>query len=61
MTRAKSKFELCSIIDKEICYGEDDEKEEDKNRKNEEADHLCLLNLWEGCEDPFPSVFAQQS
>jgi hypothetical protein len=44
----------------EIFYGEDDdEKEEDKNRKSEEADHLCLFNLREGHEDPLPSLFAR--
>lgn len=62
MTGAESKLQLCSIINKEICYGEDnDEKEEDKNDKSEEADHLCLFNLWEGHEDPLPSLFAHQS
>ena len=46
VTRAESKLRLCSIIDKEIHYGEDDdEKEEDKNRKTEETNHLCLFNL----------------
>jgi hypothetical protein len=62
MTGAEYKLQLCSIINKEICYGEDnDEKEEDKNGKSEEADDLCLFNLWEGSEDPLPSLCAHQS
>ncbi len=59
VTRAESELKLCStIIDKEILHGEedDDEKEEGKNRKSEETDHLCLFNLWEGHQDTFPSV-----
>ena len=60
MTRAKSELKLYSIIDKEICYGEgNDEKEEDKDRKSKEADHLCLFDLREGHENPLPSLFAR--
>ncbi len=58
MTGAESKLQLCSIINKEISYGEDDGEKEDKSRKSEEAGHLCLFNLWEGHEDTFPSLFA---
>ena len=46
VTTAESELKLCSIIDREILYGEDDEKEEDKNHKSEETNHLCLFNLW---------------
>ncbi len=58
MTRAGSKLKSCLIIDREILYGKDDEKEDDKNRKSEETDHLCLFNLREGYQDALPSLFA---
>jgi len=47
---------LCSIIDKEIVHGQDDEEE--KDFKSKETNNLCLFNLWEGHEDPFPPLFA---
>ncbi len=46
----KSKLKLCSTIDKEIL--------DDEDLKGEETDHLCLFNLWEGHENPLPSLFA---
>ena len=54
VTRAESELKLCSIIDKEISYGNDGEE----YRKSEKTDHLCLFNLWEGYQDTFPFVLA---
>ena len=59
LTSTESRLKSRST-DREILRGEDDEKEEDKNEKSEETNHLCLFNLWEGHEDPLPSLFACQ-
>jgi hypothetical protein len=50
-----------SIADKEICYGKDYEKKEEKqSHKSKEACYLYLLKLRESHKNPFSSLFSQK-
>jgi hypothetical protein len=49
------------MVEKEIYYGKDYEKEEEKqNHKSKETCYLYLLKLWESHKNPLSSLFSQK-